>query len=73
MCGCCGTSETEATRLAREEVLDREKWPEDPDDATAALLNRPAGSFGVDSASYYSFVTRGIGVYSQHRQAGWVL
>ena len=37
-----------------------EGWPEDPDDAYVAFLNRPAGSFGVDSASYYSFVGRGV-------------
>ena len=41
------------------EESDDEGWPEDPTDAYAAFLDRPAGSFGVDSASYYSFVTQG--------------
>ena len=37
-----------------------EEWEEDPEDAYVAFLNRPAGSFGVDSESYYSFVGRGV-------------
>ena len=37
-----------------------EECEEDPEDAYVAFLNRPAGSFGVDSESYYSFVGRGV-------------